>query len=186
VNSVPPYQCSIWKKENKLKRGLLVCIPLLLLFLVPCHAGFLDTVRESVSSSQGTQQDDSTIASGLKEALSIGTENAVNAVSQTDGYFGNSLIKILMPKNLQKVADVLGKVGYQKQVDEFLLSMNRAAEKAAPQAASIFGDAVKEMTLQDARGILGGGRYGRNGLLQGKDLRPHLYGVQADHRYEFE
>lgn len=140
-----------------MKKGLLVCTALLVVFLVPCHAGLLDTLKETVSPSTGASQDESTIASGLKEALSIGTENAVKTVSQTDGYFGNQLIKILMPKNLQKIADVLGKVGYQKQVDDFLLSMNRAAEKAAPRAASIFGDAVKEMTLQDARGILGGG-----------------------------
>lgn len=141
-----------------MKTVLLLCISLLLLSVLPCQAGLLDTVKGTASSSTGGGfRDEATIASGLKEALSIGTENAVKSVSQTDGYFGNHLIKILMPKKLQQVADVLGKVGYQKQVDDFLLSMNRAAEKAAPQAASIFGDAIREMTLDDARGILGGG-----------------------------
>jgi len=67
------------------------------------------------------------------------------------------MIKVLMPEKIQKVADVLSKVGYQKEVDEFILSMNRAAEKAAPKAASFFVGAIKEMSIDDARGILNGG-----------------------------
>src|SRR4029077_12280388 len=66
-------------------------------------------------------------------------------------------VKILMPSSIQKVAEVARIAGFQKQVDEFVLSMNRAAEAAAPKAASIFGDAIREMTLDDVRGILAGG-----------------------------
>jgi len=121
------------------------------------HAGLLDDVMKNIGSSGKEQSDESTIVSGLKEALSIGTDKAVKNVSQVDGYFGNQVIKILMPKNIQKVADILGKVGYQKQVDNFVLSMNQAAEKAAPKAASIFVDAIKGMTIEDARKILNGG-----------------------------
>jgi hypothetical protein len=121
------------------------------------HAGLLDNMLKGTSSSSKGASDDSTIASGLKEALSIGTENAVNNVSRVDGYFGNQLIKILMPGKIQKVADVLRQGGYQKEVDDFVLSMNRAAEKAAPKALSFFADAIKEMTFEDARGILNGG-----------------------------
>jgi len=98
-----------------------------------------------------------TIISGLKEALSVSTEKAIALVVKTDGYFGNEAIKILMPDKMRMVADALGKAGMQKQVDEFILSMNRAAEKAAPKAASIFGDALKNMNLEDARKILDGG-----------------------------
>jgi hypothetical protein len=105
----------------------------------------------------GSGPDAGTTASGLKEALSMGTKNAVTSVSQVDGYFKNRMIKILMPGPLQTVAEVLSKVGYREQVDNFILSMNRAAEKAAPQAVSIFGDAIKEMTFDDAKGILAGG-----------------------------
>ena len=108
-------------------------------------------------SMPGAGPDNKTTASGLKEALEIGTSNAVKAVSKTDGYFGNQVIKILLPDNVQKMADVLGKVGYQKQVDDFVLSMNRAAEKAAPQATALFVDAIKSMTFEDARKILQGG-----------------------------
>ena len=98
-----------------------------------------------------------TIISGLKEALAISTEKAIAMVGKTDGYFGNKMIKILMPGKMQMVADALGKAGMQKQIDEFILSMNRAAEKAAPKAASIFGDAIKNMNLEDAQKILNGG-----------------------------
>jgi len=121
------------------------------------YAGLLDDVMKSVGTSSKGASDDSTIVSGLKEALSIGTEKAVTNVSQVNGYFGNQMIKILMPEKIQKVADVLKKIGYQKEVDDFVLSMNRAAEKAAPKATSIFVDAIKEMTFEDARGILNGG-----------------------------
>jgi RNA binding exosome subunit len=120
------------------------------------HAGIFDVFKSIGTSSTGGP-DESTIISGLKEALSIGTDKAVKNVSQVDGYFGNQVIKILMPEKIQKVADILRKVGYQKQVDDFVLSMNRAAEKAAPQAASIFVDAIKGMTIEDAKKILNGG-----------------------------
>jgi RNA binding exosome subunit len=121
------------------------------------HAGSLDNAMKGIGTSSQGGTDDNTIASGLKEALSIGTEKAVNDVSRVNGYFGNQMIKILMPEKIQKVAEVLRKVGYQKEVDDFVLSMNRAAEKAAPKAMSFFVDAIKEMTFEDARGILNGG-----------------------------
>ncbi len=74
-----------------------------------------------------------------------------------NGYYGNDAIKILLPDKIQKVAELAGKIGYQKQVDELIQSMNHAAEKAAPKAASSFSDAIKGMTIDDARKILSGG-----------------------------
>ncbi len=123
------------------------------------YAGTFDSLLKGIGSSSSPQSglDDSTIISGLKEALSTGTKSAVTNVSQLNGYFGNEAIKILMPEKLQNVANVLKKVGFQKQVDEFVLSMNRAAEKAAPKAADYFVNAIKEMSVSDARGILNGG-----------------------------
>ena len=108
-------------------------------------------------SAAGAGLDDSTIASGLKDALSVGTKNAVSLTSKLNGYFGNEAIKILLPDKIEKAAELAGKLGYQKQVDDFILSMNRAAEKAAPKAASQFADAIKEMSIEDARKILSGG-----------------------------
>jgi hypothetical protein len=104
----------------------------------------------------GSGPDEATTISGLKEALSIGTGNAVTSVSQLDGYFTNLAIKILLPEKIQTAADVLKKVGYQKQVDDFILSMNRAAENAAPKARQFFVDAIKGMSFQDAMKILKG------------------------------
>jgi hypothetical protein len=100
---------------------------------------------------------DSKIGAGLKEALQIGTGNAVKLTGKPDGYFKNEAIKILMPEKLRTLEKGLRAVGYSKQVDDFVLSMNRAAERAAPAAKSIFWDAIKQMSFDDARQILSGG-----------------------------
>ncbi len=139
-----------------MKKTVCLVFILLLSSAVGETAG-LEDVMKTLGSASKAGPDENTTASGLKEALSVGTDKAVKSVSRVDGYFGNQAIKILMPGNIQKVADVLGKMGYQKQVDDFVLSMNRAAEKAAPQAVSFFVDAIKQMTFDDARNILGGG-----------------------------
>lgn len=135
---------------------------LLIGLIVPVESsGLLDNIPKGLGVVSGGKEsglDDGTIVSGLKDALSIGTERAVKNISQIDGYFGNEMIKILLPKEIQNVANLLRKAGFQKQVDEFILSMNRAAEKAAPAAISFFVDAIKEMTtFEDARKILNGG-----------------------------
>jgi hypothetical protein len=119
--------------------------------------GFMDDLIKGAGLGQKSGPGNDQIIAGLKEALWIGTGNAVTATSKTNGYFGNQAIKILMPGKIRKAADVLGKVGYQKEVDDFVLSMNRAAEKAAPQAKTIFIDAIRQMTVEDARKILDGG-----------------------------
>jgi RNA binding exosome subunit len=121
------------------------------------YAGFLDNIFKDIGGIRQGGPDNDTIISGLKEALSIGTDKAVKNVSQVDGYFGNKMIKILMPEKIQNVADVLSKVGYRKEVDDFILSMNRAAEKAGPQATAFFIDAIKDMSFDDAGKILKGG-----------------------------
>lgn len=107
------------------------------------------------AGSAGTS-DIKTDTAGIKEALAVGTERAVKSLGRENGYFGNAAVKILMPSSLQKVAEVAKMAGYQKQVDEFVLSMNRAAEAAAPLAAKYFGDAIRNMSLEDVRGILAG------------------------------
>lgn len=140
-----------------MKRTFLFVLLTLVFSATLTYAGLLDDLIKGIGTPSKGGTDESTTISGLKEALSIGTKNAVKNVSRVDGYFGNQVIKILMPEKIQKVADVLRKVGFEKQVDEFVLSMNRAAEKAAPKAASIFIDAIKKMTFDDAKKILDGG-----------------------------
>jgi RNA binding exosome subunit len=135
-----------------------LAIMFLLVFLSSLPAAQVDDALKGVKlpANQGSS-DKTNVASGLKEALTIGTGNAVTSVSKVDGYFGNKMIKILMPEKIQTVANALGKLGYQKQVDDFVLSMNRAAEKAAPKAKEIFIDAIKQMTIEDGKKILNGG-----------------------------
>jgi hypothetical protein len=139
------------------KRSGIVIVALIILAVPFVYAGMFDTIIKGIGSSSQQGPDDSTVISGLKEALSIGTEKAVKNVSQLDGYFGNEAIKILMPEKIQKVANMLRQVGYQKEVDDFILSMNRAAEKAAPMATEYFVGAIKEMSFGDAQKILNGG-----------------------------
>jgi hypothetical protein len=115
--------------------------------------------------------DDPTIASGLKEALSIGTKNAIRSVSNPDGYLGNEAIRILLPDKVQKAAEFLSRLGYQQEVDEFIRSMNRAAEKAAPRAAAHFSDALRAMTIDDVRKILSGGDTAATDYFQSKTSR---------------
>lgn len=100
---------------------------------------------------------DDKITSGLKEALQVGTENAVKKTGREDGYYGNPDIKIPLPQNMQKLERGLRIAGYGPKVDEFILSMNRAAEQAAPEAKKIFLDAILAMTFEDARKLLKGG-----------------------------
>ncbi len=156
-----------------MKKAFFLTILVLLSSAMLLRAGMLEDVMKHVGGST-KGPDESTTASGLKEALSIGTENAVKSVSRPDGYFGNQTIKILMPEKIRNVANVLGKIGYQKQVDEFVLSMNRAAEKAAPKALSIFVDAIKGMSIEDARKILGGGNTAATAYFEEK-TRGKLY-----------
>jgi ribosomal protein S11 len=133
----------------------------MILFVSPLTSwgGFFDNLAKElgISEAPGGSLDEPTIAKGLKEALSTGTTRAVATVSQRDGYFNNTMIKILMPEKIRTVADFLGRAGFQQQVDDFVLSMNRSAEKAAPKATEYFVSAIKTMTFEDARKILQGG-----------------------------
>ncbi|MBA4175106.1 MAG: DUF4197 domain-containing protein [Leptothrix sp. (in: Bacteria)] len=120
--------------------------------------------------------DEQSSAAGIKEALAIGVDKAVASLSRKDGYFANAAVKILMPDRIRKVADVARKVGFQRQVDEFVLSMNRAAESAAPLASRHFADAIREMSLSDARAIVTGGETSATDYFSGK-TRDKLYGA---------
>jgi len=111
---------------------------------------------------------DAKVASGLKEALQIGTQNAVNLTGKADGYFRNQAIKILMPEKLRTLESGLRAVGYGPKVDEFVLSMNRAAERAAPAAKQIFWDAIGAMTFDDAQKILKGSETAATEYFRGK------------------
>lgn len=99
---------------------------------------------------------DGRIGEGLKEALRIGTGNAVNLTGRKDGFLLNPAIRILLPEPLQKVERGLRMAGFGGSLDELALGMNRAAEAATPLAKEIFLGALREMTFADAKAILRG------------------------------
>lgn len=108
----------------------------------------------------------SEIASGLKDALRVGTDTATKQLSAVNGFFANAAIKILLPPEAQNVEKTMRNVGMGKLVDNAILSMNRAAEDAAQSAGPIFWNAIKSMSIQDALGILKGGDFAATDYLK--------------------
>ena len=96
------------------------------------------------------------ITNGLRQALQIGAKNATGKVAVVNGFFGNGLIKILMPPEAKKVENTLREIGMGSQVDNAILAMNRAAEDASGKALDIFVNAIKSMSIQDGLSILNG------------------------------
>lgn len=114
----------------------------------------ISKILQKATSKPSLSNDE--IASGLKEALNVGTNNASQKLSGVDGFFKDAAVKILMPEEAKKAETKLRKLGLGKLVDDAILSMNRAAEDASKSAAPIFINAIKQMSIQDAVGILKG------------------------------
>ena len=133
---------------------------------------FLEGLKEKgmgqlgISGEAGLSHDK--IISGLKEALEVGTEKTVQLTGNTDGYLKNEAIKILLPEQLQSMDTALRVVGFGPQVDEFTVSMNRAAEQAAPLAKPVFKDAITQMSFDDAKKILDGSDTAATDYFKGK------------------
>jgi len=98
----------------------------------------------------------SEISSGLKEALEFGIKQSIEQLSATDGFYGDSLVKILMPESMQNVAALAKKAGGEKYVNDFILAMNRAAEESVTEVAPIFAKELSSMSIEDAKNILTG------------------------------
>lgn len=110
----------------------------------------------SVKGGSGSSLSNGDIVSGLKEALTLGAQKSADRLSAADGFFKDAAVKVLMPPEAQKVEKTLRSIGAGKLVDDAILSFNRAAEDASKSAAPIFVDAVKNMSVNDALGILKG------------------------------
>jgi hypothetical protein len=120
-------------------------------------AGFQDFFKSAQKIFETSDSiSESEIVEGLKQALEIGTGKAVDLVSKQGGYLNNPEIKIPLPASVQKVENLLRGAGFGSKIDAFELSMNKAAERAAPEAKSIFWDAIKKMKIDDAKKILSG------------------------------
>lgn len=120
----------------------------------------IGTIRDSAGqvlySSTGTGLTDTDIVAGLKAALETGTGTVVEQLGTSDGFNGNSLIRIPLPNALVKARDLASKVGLDGQFNDLETKMNRAAELATPKAKDLFVGAIRDMSVTDARGILGG------------------------------
>ncbi len=108
------------------------------------------------SSATSAALSNDEVIGGLKEALANGAERAVSSLGRSDGFLGNSEVRIPLPESLQPVGKVLSALGQQRYTDEFVSTMNRAAESAVPEAGAILGDAIRQMTVEDAKRILDG------------------------------
>lgn len=138
-----------------MKKIVIICSTLVL--LVSCAE--MTKVMEDVNSAMETGEtplSNGEVISGLKEALTIGTKNSTSLTSKLDGYYKNPEIFIPFPEEAIKVKEKVESLGMKKQVDEFVMTMNRAAETASKEATPIFVNAVKEMTIADGFAILKG------------------------------
>jgi hypothetical protein len=126
---------------------------------------------KSILDSVGTGNGSLTTAEvidGLKTALRVGTDSATTKLSALNGFYKDALVKIVMPPEAQKVEKTLRSVGLGSVVDKAVLSMNRAAEDASKSVGNIFINAIKQMTIQDAFGILRGGNTAATDYLKQK------------------
>lgn len=139
----------------------------LLLIVQQVQADWLDSVTDQVkqvtgdTGSQTTKAvasslTDTQISDGLREALGKGVTQAIGQLGKKDGFFADKEVKIPMPSQLKMVETGLRKAGMGKYADDFVLAMNRAAEKAVPETAKVFSNTISKMSIDDARKILGG------------------------------
>ena len=138
--------------------GALSVLALILLTMInACTSSQLSRALEDAGDLIGadalTAED---VINGLKEALYQGGSKATGQASALDGYLENPELRIPFPREIEKVETTLRDIGLDREVDRFILSMNRAAEKAAEKALPIFGSAIKSMTFEDAWQILRG------------------------------
>jgi len=141
--------------------------------LPPELQGVLEQTAQGMAGAGPLSEAD--IAAGLREALATGTSRAVGRIGVPDGFWANPSLNIPLPDSLKKVEKAMRALGQGRTVDEFHLSLNRAAEAAVPEAVPIFTNAIKAMTLADARQILDGPPTAATEYFRGKTL-PALTG----------
>jgi hypothetical protein len=149
-------------------------LALTLFCFVPVHANanWLDALKKtledakapsatspsvpSLSTAVGAAMSEEDVVKGLKEALSKGTQQAIASLGKEGGFLNNLDVRIPLPNELARIEKLLRQLGQDKYADQFVASLNQAAEKAVPEAATIFADSISQMTLADAKSILKG------------------------------
>jgi len=143
-----------------MKRGLIIIVMLGIAFCARAGGwddikkGAQDIYRGAAGQKGGLTNDE--VIRGLKEALSVGTNNSTSVASRFNGYYNNPLIRIPFPPDAQKVKTIVEGLGMKSQVDKFVETLNHAAEEAAKEAAPIFLNAITSMTIADGFQILRG------------------------------
>lgn len=145
-------------------RTLLSCLAVALLAVSSARASWWDDLLKKTQALQtkpaaeavATVLTDEEVIKGLKEALSKGAQTAVANLGKDGGFLNNLDVKIPLPEDLKKVEKLLRTFKQDKYADEFVATMNHAAERAVPEAAALLGDAIQQMSLEDARAILKG------------------------------
>ncbi|HEY9097615.1 MAG TPA: DUF4197 domain-containing protein [Thiobacillus sp.] len=146
------------KRWTLLAAGLTLALPAHAFDFGEMLKGVLNKSNSQPAATGVDALSNADINAGLKEALTRGADAAVAQLGQKDGFFGNPALKIPLPPSLQKAEKAMHMFGMGKQADDLVLSMNRAAEAAVPEARTLLVGAVKEMSLEDAKGILTGGK----------------------------
>lgn len=154
-------------------KSLLIIITILIAPMLSHSQSFLNQIKDQVNStvggnSQGGNLTNDEVIRGLKEALNVGTNNATGKAARTDGFFKNPAIKIPFPPEARTVESTAKSIGMSSQVDNFVKTMNRAAEEASKEAAPIFINAVRTMTITDGLSILRGGNGAATNYLKGR------------------
>lgn len=124
------------------------------LFLLSCSSADINRILQAAGGSAPLTQEE--VSQGLKEALIQGISKGADQASETDGFFGNDMIRILLPEDARRVENTLRQIGLGSEVDRALLAINRGAESAAKEAKPIFINAIRQLTIQDAFNLLQG------------------------------
>lgn len=149
----------------------------LMLFSLPAQAGFADWFKDNFGSLLGSDSSaiqqqaigalsETEMVEGVREALAVGVERAINSLGKTGGFSANPLVRIEPPKELAALEGTLRQLGQGEMVDNFIITLNRAAENAVPEAAEIFGDAIRDLKLEDVKAIVDGGPHSATDFLQ--------------------
>lgn len=147
----------------------ILLLPVLILF---CSCAELQQVAEEIHNNRGLTEGQ--ISGGLKEALNKGVDDQVTKLTQENGFYNNNLVRIGLPEELQKVESGLRSVGLGNLADEGIKALNRTAEEAVKEATPIFVNAIKNMSINDAKGILLGDKSAATAYLK-NNTREELY-----------
>ncbi len=161
------------KNLNFMLKAVLVAGVAVTVGSAAAQAGWQDWLKTAASSNKSTTLNDTPAAGAVKELLKIGIDQATTQLGKAGGYANNKAIQIPMPEKLKPFESMLRKVGAGPQVDAFVLNMNRAAEKAAPQAKAVFIESLANMSVADAEALFKGGPTAATDFFN-KTSRPEL------------